>query len=141
MEWGLCVAIQSTAGVELSHCGQIQIYTMLPSGPVPVHSACRGWTRVLHCQEGGRRWAGAQSARCCTRGEDCTLQGAPYHGSESTPTWSAALMGTLPFQGHSGRARRRRRLLTPLNVEVTSGLVGQEGAQQKRNTGEEDSCL
>lgn len=37
----MCVAVQSTAGAELSHCVQIQIYTVLP-----VNSVRRGWTRL-----------------------------------------------------------------------------------------------
>lgn len=135
-EWGLCVP-----GVKLSHCGRIQIYTVLPRGPVPVNLAYRGWTSlssVKRVGEGAEQVPSLQ--RCFTRGEDCALQGTPRHGSESTPTWSVALTGSPPFQGHSARAFRRR-LLSPLSVEFTSGLAGQERAQQKRNTGAGDSCL
>ena len=74
---GLCVAVQSMTGVELSHCGQIQISTVLP-----VSSARRGWTRLSTVK---RVEEGAELLPSLPGEKIVSFKGLHImHGSEST---------------------------------------------------------
>jgi hypothetical protein len=112
---GLCVAVQSMTGVELSHCGQIQISTVLP-----VSSARRGWTRLSTVK---RVEEGAELLPSLPGEKIVSFKGLHImHGSESTPTWSVALMGGwgATFESKAGLGCTGR-------LWVLSAVPSQEG--------------
>lgn len=86
MQQDLCFAIQPVAGVELSHCGQILIYTVLTSWPCSCELSLPRVGKVLHCQEGGRGCrAGVQSAKHSTREKTVPFEGLHIMGQRAHP--------------------------------------------------------